>query len=70
MLLNKAYYTFKFLVPRPLQIRLRRSFVQRKRASYADIWLIDFSAAKPSISVSSRIPDGRGTWSCLHSHDD
>jgi hypothetical protein len=32
MLLNKAYYTFKFLVPRPLQIQLRRYYVNRKRS--------------------------------------
>ena len=30
MLLTKVYYTIKFLVPRPLQILLRRYLVQRK----------------------------------------
>ena len=33
MLLNKAYYTFKFLLPRPLQIRLRRYYVNWKHLS-------------------------------------
>ena len=47
MLLTKAYYTFKFLIPRPLQIRLRRYLVQKKRSIYADIWPIDPNAAKP-----------------------
>jgi hypothetical protein len=47
MLLNKAYYTFKFLVPRWLQIQLRRYYVSRKRSLHADIWPIDPNAAKP-----------------------
>ena len=40
MLLTKVYYNFKFLIPRPLQIRLRRYLVRRKLAMYADIWPI------------------------------
>jgi hypothetical protein len=47
MLLSKAYYTFKFLVPRRLQIQLRRYYVNRKRLQYADIWPIDPNAANP-----------------------
>ena len=47
MLLTKVYYNFKFLIPRPLQIRLRRYLVRRKLAMYADIWPIDPNAAKP-----------------------
>ena len=47
MLLNKAYYTFKYLVPRRLQIQLRRYYVNRKRSLHADIWPIDPNAAKP-----------------------
>ena len=41
MLLNKAYYTFKFLLPRRLQIRLRRYYVNWKRPQHAGIWPID-----------------------------
>jgi hypothetical protein len=41
MLLNKAYYTFKFLVPRRLQIELRRYYVNRKRSLHAEKWPID-----------------------------
>jgi len=47
MLLNKVYYTFKFLVPRRLQIQLRRYYVNRKRLQHADVWPIDPNAAKP-----------------------
>ena len=47
MLLNKAYYTFKFLLPRRLQIELRRYYVNRKRSQHADIWPIDPNAAQP-----------------------
>ncbi|TRZ48673.1 hypothetical protein D4S03_09435 [bacterium] len=47
MLLNKAYYTFKFLLPRRLQIELRRYYVDWKRSQNADIWPIDPNAAKP-----------------------
>ena len=47
MLLNKAYYTFKFLVPRRLQIQLQRYYVNRKRSQHADIWPIDPNAGKP-----------------------
>ena len=47
MLLNKAYYTFKFLIPRRLQIQLRRYYVNRKRSLHADIWPIDHNAGKP-----------------------
>ena len=47
MLLNKAYYTFKFLVPRRLQIQLRRYYVSRKRSLHAEKWPIDHNAGKP-----------------------
>jgi hypothetical protein len=68
MLLNKAYYTFKFLVPRPLQIRLRRYFVRRKRSSYADIWPIDPNAAKPDSSQFPNWPDGK-KFALVLTHD-
>jgi len=47
MLLNKAYYTFKFLLPRRLQIELRRYYVNWKRSLHTDIWPIDPNAAQP-----------------------
>lgn len=54
MLLRKVYYTVKFLVPRMLQIRLRRYIIQRKLSSCADIWPIDHNARKP--------PEGWTGW--------
>jgi glycosyltransferase involved in cell wall biosynthesis len=47
MFLNNAYYTLKLLVPRHLQIRLRRYLVNSKRHSFTDVWPIDESAATP-----------------------
>jgi peptidoglycan/xylan/chitin deacetylase (PgdA/CDA1 family) len=46
MLLSQVYYALKFIIPRPLQIRLRRYFIQQKRLKYADIWPIDKNAGK------------------------
>ena len=54
MLLNKAYYTVKFLIPRPLQIQLRRYFIQQKRIKCSDIWPIDKNAFKQ--------PEGWSGW--------
>ncbi len=54
MLLNDAYYTFKFLLPRPLQIQLRRYYVNRKRLLHAQVWPIDHKAADP--------PEGWTGW--------
>jgi len=54
MLLNKAYYTFKFLVPRRLRIQLRRYYVNRKLSLHAEKWPIDHNAGKP--------PEGWAGW--------
>lgn len=54
MILNKMYYTFKFLVPRRVQIMLRRYLVQMKRPKYADVWPIDQNAGK--------VPEGWSGW--------
>jgi glycosyltransferase involved in cell wall biosynthesis/peptidoglycan/xylan/chitin deacetylase (PgdA/CDA1 family) len=67
MLLTKTYYTFKFLVPRRLQIRLRRYFVRRKRASHADIWPIDHNAGKPPEGWTGW-PDGK-KFALVLTHD-
>jgi hypothetical protein len=67
MLLTKAYYTFKFLVPRPLQILLRRYFIQWKRLKYADIWPIDKNAAKPPAGWSGW-PEGK-KFALVLTHD-
>jgi glycosyltransferase involved in cell wall biosynthesis/peptidoglycan/xylan/chitin deacetylase (PgdA/CDA1 family) len=47
MYLNKAYYTIKFLIPRSLQLSIRRYLVRRKLVANKDIWPIDPSATEP-----------------------
>ncbi len=54
MILNGAYHTLKFLIPRRLQIALRRCYVNRKRPLHERDWPIDDSAAKP--------PEGWSGW--------
>jgi peptidoglycan/xylan/chitin deacetylase (PgdA/CDA1 family) len=46
MLINDIYYSLKPLIPRRLQIALRRTIVHRKRLLYSEIWPIDEKAAK------------------------
>jgi glycosyltransferase involved in cell wall biosynthesis len=47
MLLNKAYYTLKPLLPWSLRIALRRWIAARKRVACADNWPIDAKAGAP-----------------------
>jgi peptidoglycan/xylan/chitin deacetylase (PgdA/CDA1 family) len=47
MLARKTYYLLKPLIPRRLQIGLRRMMIRRKLATCADIWPIDSDAARP-----------------------
>ena len=49
-----AYYMLRPLIPRPVQVFLRRAAVRRKRGRVADIWPIDRSCAAP--------PPGWGGW--------
>ncbi|MDP1992423.1 MAG: DUF354 domain-containing protein [Syntrophales bacterium] len=67
MLLTKAYYSLKFLIPRPLQIWLRRYFVRRKRAKYVDVWPIDKNACNPPEGWSGW-PDGK-KFALVLTHD-
>jgi glycosyltransferase involved in cell wall biosynthesis/peptidoglycan/xylan/chitin deacetylase (PgdA/CDA1 family) len=67
MLLKKAYYTFKFLIPRWLQIQLRRYYVSRKRSLHADKWPIDHNAAKTPEGWSGW-PDGK-KFALVLTHD-
>lgn len=46
MILNRMYYATKPLIPRWLQIFLRRQLVAYKRGQYTHIWPIDPSSAK------------------------
>ena len=67
MLLNKAYYTLKVLVPRRLQIALRRFYVQRKRSQHAKDWPIDHHAGTPPEGWTGW-PDGK-KFALVLTHD-
>lgn len=67
MLLTKAYYTFKFLIPRPLQIQLRRYYVNRKQLQHTETWPIDHNADKPPEGWAGW-PDGK-KFSLVLTHD-
>jgi hypothetical protein len=54
MLTHRIYYHLKPLIPRSLQIYLRRKVALRKRELYKHIWPIDERAAKP--------PEGWTGW--------
>jgi glycosyltransferase involved in cell wall biosynthesis/peptidoglycan/xylan/chitin deacetylase (PgdA/CDA1 family) len=54
MFLNSLYYKLKPLIPRRLQIQIRRQIVLRKRGKYTHIWPIDEKAALP--------PEGWKGW--------
>jgi hypothetical protein len=47
MIRNRIFYTLKPLIPRWLQIFLRRQLAARKRKSYSHIWPIDPASAVP-----------------------
>jgi glycosyltransferase involved in cell wall biosynthesis len=53
-LVNRLFYTVKPLVPRSVQIYLRRQLAGRKRQACAAIWPIDPNSAKP--------PEGWPGW--------
>ena len=53
-LAHRIYYQVKPLIPRSLQIALRRSVALRKRESYKHIWPIDEKAG--------RVPEGWPGW--------
>jgi hypothetical protein len=57
-LLNRVFYQIKPLIPRSIQLSLRRRMVKIKREKYAHIWPIDASAAKPP-SRWPGWPDGK-----------
>lgn len=54
MTFSQFYYFLKPLIPRSVQIGLRRLIVARKRARYAHVWPIDERAGKP--------PEGWPGW--------
>jgi hypothetical protein len=54
MTFNQFYYFWKPLIPRRVQIGLRRLIVARKRARYSHVWPIDDRAGRP--------PEGWTGW--------
>jgi hypothetical protein len=58
MLPLKLYYQLKPLIPRWLQIQIRRQIALRKRGKYSDVWPIDQRAANPPESWKGW-PDGK-----------
>ncbi len=67
MLRNKLFYTLKPLIPRRLQIFLRRQIARYKRRKYAHIWPIDPSSNKPPEGWTGW-PDGK-KFALLLCHD-
>ena len=53
-MITRLYYRIKPLIPRRVQIEIRRIMVQRKCVRCADVWPIDERACKP--------PKGWGGW--------
>jgi len=54
VILLNTYYQFKPLIPRRLQVLLRRALAKKKRADHQSVWPIDRNAAHP--------PDGWRGW--------
>lgn len=54
MLTHRIYYKLKPLIPRSLQISIRRVFVKRKKRLFAEIWPIDEGAGT--------LPEGWQGW--------
>ena len=63
MLLRNIYYALKPLMPRQLQIALRRRYAARLRSRCAATWPIDLGAAKPP-QAGRDGPTGRNSHSC------
>lgn len=67
MVKNNIFYTLKPLIPRLLQLTLRRKIAAHKREKYANVWPIDPKAASPFESWKDW-PDGK-TFALVLSHD-
>jgi glycosyltransferase involved in cell wall biosynthesis/peptidoglycan/xylan/chitin deacetylase (PgdA/CDA1 family) len=67
MFLRSVYYAFKFLVPRPLILRLRRYDVSRKKSRHAEHWPIDPHSANPPKGWAGW-PDGK-KFALVLTHD-
>ena len=67
MFLNSLYYKLKPIIPRRLQIEIRRRIALRKRVKYAHVWPIDEKAAKPPEGWTGW-PDGK-KFALVLTHD-
>ncbi len=79
MLVRKAYYLLKPLIPRRLQIILRRWLIRRRLAECAEVWPIDSEAARPphdwmgwpeerrfALVLTHDVEGAKGQERCLH----
>jgi hypothetical protein len=64
---STLYYQLKPLIPRSLQIKLRRALVQRKRKKCEDVWPIDERATRPPAGWQGW-PDGK-KFALVLTHD-
>src|SRR3990167_5067916 len=64
---NRLFYTIKPLIPRTIQIYLRRNIIQRKRGLYADVWPVDKKAGRPPKGWQGW-PDGK-KFALVLTHD-
>jgi len=64
---NKIFYTLKPVIPRSLQLLLRRQIARYKRKRYSNIWPIDPNATKPPEGWKGW-PDGK-QFALVLSHD-
>jgi hypothetical protein len=66
-MINKYYYRLKPVIPRSVQIFIRRNIVRIRRKKYLDIWPIDVHAATPP-SGWSGWPEGK-RFALILTHD-
>lgn len=67
MILNEIYYTLKPLIPRPIQIGLRRRMIRQKRSQAVHAWPINEEAAAPPVGWSGW-PEGK-RFALVLTHD-
>jgi hypothetical protein len=67
MIRNRLYYALKPLIPRRLQIALRRQLVLRQKTKYSYVWPIDEQAGEPPAGWSGW-PEGK-KFALVLTHD-
>jgi len=67
MLLNKAYYLLKPLIPWRVRVALRRERAQKRRVAYSNVWPIDEKAGVPPPNWPGW-PDGK-QFALVLTHD-